>query len=52
MKMRFSKFNADQSKEYRKQLALKLKENFEQMDQMETLIPSLENSLPLSEHRT
>ena len=49
MKMRFSKFNADQSKQYRKQLALKLKENFGQMDQIETLIPHMENSLSIIE---
>jgi hypothetical protein len=32
MMMRFTKFDADQSKIYRKKLALKLKENFEHFD--------------------
>jgi len=35
MKMRFTKFDADQSKIYRKKLALKLKENLERLDLME-----------------
>mgnify|MGYP000879928072 CR=1 FL=1 len=50
MKMRFTKFDADQSKQYRKKLALKLKENFNHLDQMENLLPQMESSLTIVEH--
>lgn len=52
MKLTFSKFDADQSKQYRKKLALKLKENFDQLDQIENLLPQMENSLTIIEHGT
>jgi hypothetical protein len=45
MKMRFAKFDADQSKLYRKKLALKLKENLENMDSNELFSQTLENSI-------
>ena len=37
MKMKFSKFDADQSKTYRKKLALKLKEEMSSKQHLENL---------------
>lgn len=45
MKMRFSKFDADQSKQYRKTLALKLKETLDHFDQLENPILRMESSV-------
>ena len=45
MKSRFTKFDADQSKQYRKKLALKLKENLELWDSTETFSQTMENSM-------
>jgi hypothetical protein len=45
MKVRFNKFDADQSKLYRKKQALKLKENLELLDSMELFPQKLESSI-------
>lgn len=50
-KTKFTKFNADQSKLYRKQLALKLKLNLQLIDSNLTFYQTLENPMGTCQNR-
>lgn len=52
MKTRFPKFDADQSKQYRKKLALKLKETLDHFDQLDNPILQMESSLEINANVT